>query len=203
MIIEPDVFWSDIVLGALCCVFAWLLYRAGNTWWRVFGALALATFVGAAYHGFINTTTVWWGDVLWSLTLFWFASTSFLVIDETFRHNRSLRVWLAGGLLAYMGWAIFFSEAFLWALLLQAVAIVTLVVWYARAYRRSQKRAKRRRLDKLLIAFLLLNIVAIVLQQLKINFGLPISHNTVFHIIELPVMTLLYMFLRGLGNVRR
>lgn len=202
MIIEPDVFWSDIALGALCTLLAWLLGRAGIAWWRVFAGLALATFFGAAYHGFINTTTVWWGDVLWTVTLFWFALTSFVLIDESFRHLRSLRVWLGFGLVAYMSWAIFFSEAFIWALLLQAVAIVTIVVRYKLVYRPKTNKATRRRLDTLLVGFLLLNICAIVLQQLKVNFGLPISHNTVFHIIELPVMVILYMFVRGLGNVR-
>ena len=202
MIIEPDVFWSDIALGMLCVVLAWLLHRVANTWWRVFVLLALATFFGAAYHGFVNTTTIWWGDVLWTLTLFWFALTSAVLIDECFGHKRRLRPWLVIGLVAYMTWAIVISEAFLWALLLQAAAITTLVIRHVVVYRHTKKKTVRTTLDRLLIGFLLLNITAIILQQLKVNFGLPVSHNTVFHVIELPVMALLYAYVRRLGNVR-
>lgn len=202
MIIEPDVFWSDILLGTVCFLFAWLLYKQANRWAGVFTALALATFFGAAYHGFINTTSVWWGDVLWTVTLFWFALTSVLLIYESFGRRRSLLAWLSAGLLIYMGWAIMASEAFMWALLLQGAALVALVIRYVVVYRRSINNPVRIKLDILLVGFIALNIVAITLQQLKVDFGLGISHNTVFHIIELPVMLLLYLFVRKLGNVR-
>jgi hypothetical protein len=203
VIIEPDVFWSDIALGVVCIVLGVLLRHNRNMWSSVFFTLALATFFGAAYHGFINTTSVWWGDLLWTITLFWFALTSVVMIYLSYGRRRSMGPWLIAGLLSYMLWAVLISEAFIWALLLQFIAIVTLSVRYVSVFRRSRTYKDRRILDMLLVAFVVLNIVAIALQQFKINFDLPISHNTVFHILELPVMVALFLFLARLSSARR
>lgn len=197
MLLEPDVFWSDIVLGCLCAFLGMLLLKKNNSFGRIFIALSFATVAGAFYHGLINTTVVWWGDILWTLTLFLFASTSAILVDEAYEHSSVVRKVLIVAVVVYMGWAIFVNEAFLWALLLQAVAILILGIRYAFVIR-PKNPTSHRYLDMVFVSFICVNIVAILLQQMKINFGLDISHNTIFHIIELPVVVLLFLFLRKL-----
>jgi NADH-quinone oxidoreductase subunit M len=106
---EPGVFWSDIALGLLVLGLGWWLLRAGVRWWRPFAPLALATWTGAFYHGFVNTTDRWSGEVLWSLTLLLLAATAALFLDEVFGGHPVARALIGLGWLGYAAFALAFA----------------------------------------------------------------------------------------------
>lgn len=187
--IEPDVFWSDIILGLIASYAAFRLYRLKISFWLPFAFLTLATWVGAFYHGFIDHTDNLPGEILWTSTLLLFYAASASIIVLLNKNRLSIAI-ASIGFVLYAYWAIAISEKFIWALLLQGVAIlIYLVACLWRTYRTRNPRIIRATLWLLL--FIVIDAIAIFVQQTMQTFGLDISHNTIFHIIEMPALVAL------------
>lgn len=186
-LVEPGVFWTDVILGALMVASGVDLFRARNPWSRLFFVLAAGTWLGAAYHGFVNTTETWIGEVLWTSTIVLLALSAAVIVDEISGRRRAVRAALAVALAAYVVVAIFVSENFVWPLLLQALAVVAMGVAYRRTFPDPGWR---------FLAFLVVDALAIVVQRAGITLGLPWSHNTLFHLVEMPAVLLLHGFLK-------
>ncbi len=60
-----------------------------------------------------------------------------------------------------------------------------------------KKRSSKAKAAIMLFAvFVIIDIAAIIVQQRKMRFGLPVSHNTIFHIIEIPALMMLFLSMR-------
>lgn len=186
-LLEPDVFWSDIVLGGLALGLGLWLDRRGRRAGGLFVALALATWCGAFYHGLINTTERLSGDVLWTATLFLLGVTAAAMVHIAFGGSRAVGRLVAVLLIGWLAFVVFVSEDFLWAMALQGIAVLILLVRYVAT----------RRWDAAgwwLAAFVVLDVVAVLQQQNDVTLGLPWSHNTLFHVIEMPAFVCLAVF---------
>jgi hypothetical protein len=186
-LLEPGVFWTDVLLGALMFGLGLDLRRSGNPWHRLFFVLAAATWFGAAYHGFVNTTESWLGEALWTPTIVLLALTTALIVDEITSRDRRVRMALAIAMAVYVVIAIFVSENFVWPLVLQALAVLAMGVRYRNQFPHP---------GWLYLAFLAVDAAAVIVQQAGITLGLPWSHNTLFHLVEMPAIVLLWAFLK-------
>lgn len=190
-LMEPDVFWSDIVLGALAFGLGLWLGRRNRGAAGVFVALALATWTGAFYHGLVNTTARLSGDVLWSATLVLLGVTAGGLVHLAFERSRRVGTVLAVLLAVWAAFVIFVSEDFLWAMALQGVAVIVLVGRYLMTRRHVADFVST---GAWLAGFVGLDAVAVLQQQNDVTLGLPFSHNTLFHFIEMPAFVCLAVF---------
>ena len=164
-----------------------LLSRRQRLGW-CFGVLGISTFFGAFYHGLYNTTQIFTGDVLWSLTMTVYALSSFLFINFALPRQLSLTKALVGTFLFSL-FTIFVNESFMYGLMLQGLALLALGYYVC----------KNQRISSLYLygLFVIITLFAIYIQQQQITFGLNYSHNTLFHIIQIPAILLLYLSLKN------
>jgi hypothetical protein len=186
-IIEPNVFYSDIVLGIIIFVLAYLLYTRQRTLCFSFVALGASTFFGAFYHGLYNTTSLIPGDILWSITMILYGLSSLLFIHISLPRVISFKV-VALGLLLFSLFTTLINESFFYGLLLQIIAVVFLgyFVYKNRTLLNIESYG----------LFVATTLCAIYIQQQHVTFGLDYSHNTLFHIFQIPAVFLLYLSLR-------
>jgi hypothetical protein len=187
-IIEPDVFYSDIVLGIILFIIAYTLLEHRQRLGWCFGSLGMSTFFGAFYHGLYDTTQIFAGDVLWSLTMTMYGLSSFLFINFALQKHFGLTKALVGTFLFSL-FTILVNESFLYGLILQGMAILVLGHYVF----------KTQKIASLYVygLFVIITLFAIYIQQKKITFGLNYSHNTWFHIIQIPAILLLYLSLKN------
>ena len=189
-LLEPGVFWSDILLGLVVFICAGLIYKKSTLFFGFFFWLGIATLVGAIYHGFINTPEIFWGEILWSVTMISFGLSSLFLLRFYFKKlSLNLFVFL---LAAYSAFIIFIDASFKWGLLLQAISVVTYFVFIL-------KNTKKIAFNKsLLCGLLFLGAIstAVYIQQFKLALGTTLSHNTIFHLISIPAFVFLYLSFR-------
>lgn len=187
ILLEPDVFYSDILLAALLCSAGWLISSRHKIMGGGFYALAASTFFGAWYHGLYNTTSVLPGEILWSLTMILYGLSSFIFIQTAIPRLMKLPgILICTGLFAVFTTTI--NESFHFGLWLQGVAILCIGHFVLRNGTRSSM--------WVYMLFVLITFFSILVQQQQLSFGLPYSHNTIFHLIQIPAIGLLYFCLK-------
>lgn len=196
-LLEPGVFWSDIALGALAFgLGTWLLSRGGRRPHVLFVTLAMATWSGAFYHGFINTTEQLSGRFLWTFTLVALGMTAAVIVQIAFADAKAVRMVTSALVGVWALFVVFISNDFLWAMALQGVAVLILVSRYLLVGRHT-------RAGGWLAGFVGLDALAVLQQQNGITLGLPMSHNTLFHFIEMPAFVCLAIFFDRFGRFGR
>ena len=187
ILLEPDVFYSDILLAFILCCAGWFISSPHKIMSRGFYALAASTFCGAWYHGLFNTTSVLPGEILWSLTMVSYGLSSFIFIHAALPRYMNL----PGALICTGLFALFtttIDESFHFGLWLQGVAILCIGYFVLKNGTRSS--------IWLYVVFMFITFFSILIQQQQLNFGLPYSHNTIFHLVQIPAIGLLYLCLK-------
>lgn len=187
-IIEADVFYSDIILGLVIFYAAYLIRRQSSLLTKAFIFLGSSTFAGAFYHGLYDTTTDLPGDILWTLTMTLYGISSLLFIrfsiPKILSHKSLL--FLSG---LFFLFTYFVNESFIYGLVLQGVAMIMLGI-------HTFLTKPNFNYAKWFSTFVCLSIIAVYIQQAMITFDLPYSHNTLFHIIEIPAIIALVCSLK-------
>ncbi len=192
-LLEPDVFYSDILLAVTLCSAGWFISSQHKVMSGGFYTLAASTFFGAWYHGLYNTTGVLPGEMLWSLTMILYGLSSFIFIQAALPRLMNLPgTLICTGLFALFTTTI--NESFHFGLWLQGVAILCIGHFVLRNGIRSSM--------WVYMLFVLITFFSILIQQQQLNFGLPYSHNTIFHLIQIPAIGLLYLCLKTTPNRR-
>lgn len=205
---EADVALTDWLLAIECLVFAGLLLPYKVSTMRtlciaLFAALAAASLLGGAYHGFFPLKTEtpggWW---LWMSTMLTIGAGSVVLLTlsaQLMQPAWTRRAFVAAIVLwaGYAYWVLNVDHRFLVAIFFYAPALAVLLGALMVRFLRTKQITLIFGLDAIIAMF-----VAAILQQMKIGLH-PVyfNHNALYHLIQAMALASLYVALRG--QVRR
>ncbi len=185
------------LLGLVCI--RWLSGRReadpakATLWALVLGLLVVASALGAAAHGLaLSERAVFW---LWQplylslglVVALFFVASVYDGIGPAVARRILIPALVVGG--AFYLVTLLFPGTFTAFVLYEAVAMVAALVLYARLALRC-----RRRWAWLMTLGIALNVVAAVIQatrRVRIDIGIPLDHNGVFHLVQMVAIVVL------------
>jgi hypothetical protein len=210
LVSQPLTLATDYALGLTALAGAALLLRKrrgpgslpARLWAAGFASVGAAAFLGGTWHGFSPRLSSTASAVLWKATL---AGTGlaafFLLAGVAFGSlGRLAAAWVtaaaAAKLVVFLRWAAFHDEydgvVIDTAAAMGAILLVQLVAW-----------ARRRVASAPWIAAgILLSLAAAAVEALGLSPGGPVSHDDVYHSIEIGALVLLYRGGLLLGDLR-
>jgi hypothetical protein len=210
LVSQPLTLATDYALGLTALAGAALLLRKrrgpgslpARLWAAGFASVGAAAFLGGTWHGFSPRLSSTASAVLWKATL---AGTGlaafFLLAGVAFGSlGRRAAAWVtaaaAAKLVVFLRWAAFHDEydgvVIDTAAAMGAILLVQLVAW-----------ARRRAASAPWIAAgILLSLAAAAVEALGLSPGGPVSHDDVYHSIEIGALVLLYRGGLLLGDLR-
>ncbi|MEW6775602.1 MAG: hypothetical protein AB1405_04880 [Bdellovibrionota bacterium] len=197
---EPVTALTDWVLSAQSVFCSWKLLQARRgegrnsrrLWGWAFSALAAASLLGGAHHGF-------GGNILWKATLVFFGCSNFFLlagICVALLFGRAREIVLGGAglkLFAFLGW-VFYRDDFRFALLDVGIPFAVILV--------AGFKWRKAPPGKWLLGGVFLSVAASLLQQSGITLHPHFDHNGLYHVVQMPALYLLYrggLLLRDAG----
>ena len=204
---EADVALTDFAVAVECAAFTALVFRAATTRQALrrlfaifFGSIGIAALIGGAVHGFVPDDDSIATAVLWRLTLLSMGLATFalwgiggrLLFSE--RNARIVQALAGLACVAYATVVLAVDQDFRIAVLNYAPSIVFFGIALVVVSRKTHNR------NVLAGLFgVLLTIVAAIVQQRQIAFPLAhLSHNAVYHLIQMVALGLIFQASRHL-----
>jgi len=188
---EPDVALTDFGLALLCSWFSWK--RPGN-WRAFFASVALASVLGGAVHGFFLEETTWAYRILWPATLLaigWTASLAWMIAGRLISPTEKQRTWIvlaAGSFLAQAITVLFFSQAFVVAIINYLPAMTALLFAALWSFRRTREKRLLAIAAGIVVGFL-----AAFVQRAGIGLDpVHFNHNATYHVLQAVGLALLF-----------
>jgi hypothetical protein len=204
-IAEPTTMLTDYVLGALCLLWGWKLWRltksrkgAQALWARAFFATGLAAWLGGTVHGFVLILPEIWIMAMWKGTLYLTGIASFFMLAAVVLVSlpRAISRWgLAICVLklgVYLVW-MFNHQDFRFVVYDYGSALILILGFQLAALYQRRSVAAGWIAGGIVLCF-----VGAGIQQGGISLHIHFNHNDFFHVVQ---MGAFYLLFRGASAV--
>ncbi|WP_115709265.1 DUF6962 family protein [Legionella sainthelensi] len=193
---------TDFFITFVCLGFTWMIwqYRHGNSpfvgiWILFFLSIAFSSFFGGVVHGFLTNEASFYYQCLWIFTLLSIGVTAascwILGGYYLFKIDR-LFIWILFVILLYLPYSvivIFFTQNYAVAMYNYLPALVFLLIANLIVLKKDKKV-----FCLWIIAGIWISFVAAYIQQSQISFSVNIHYNSVYHLIQ---VIALFMIFKG------
>jgi hypothetical protein len=199
---EPDVALTDYAVALECFAFTWILFRGAaprralhRLFVVFFASVGIGALIGGTVHGFFPDEDTIAGAILWRLTLLTLGASTFAVwsiggvLLFAEKTARVVRMIAGVAFAAYAIVVVAIDQSFRIAILNYAPSIVFLGVAFLILNRRSRH-------PSYLCGFVgvILTILAAAVQRGQIACqALHLSHNAVYHLIQMTALGLIFL----------
>jgi hypothetical protein len=192
--ITPGLFWSDITLGCIAAYCGALTYKHSHIGSFMFASAGVAAWLGAFFHGYVGSTAMLSGRLLWLLTIVCFAASSAALMQYSAGDNPRVP-YPAVIFFGYCVFAALINNDFLWTSVLQGCADIV----YGFALLRAALASPKKTSDAAIlwyVAYIGVTAVSAIIASANSLPNLTVNPLVIFHLTEIPAVVLLYQSVR-------